>query len=267
MGFNLVAKSRLHKMKITKPTFTHLLLLIAIGIIVIGSWKGCGDKNTFQQALLKKEKQRKEVVDSIQSKFALFVDASNKQIQQLRDSNESLLAETTVLRYERDQAWVGLGKNKKLADDLIARIKSNQGKDSADCLELTEKYTEAAGQVVAYKIKSDQLIAKLDTTGRYKDEIIKVQKTIIDTAIATNKKTKANYDSLYASFMRIAPSASFSGGFTALGNKINPISGAGIAGLFTQKNGNSIGVNALMMRDANVYFQGTYVWRFSLRKK
>lgn len=253
-------------MTIPKPTFRDVLLMICIGIIIIWFWKGCRDKKTWEQAIIEKEAARKRSIDS---SFVIMnkVEAEARQkIQMWQDSAEANYAEATVVRYERDQSWAALARSKKETDKLIGKIKEMNGANSLDCLELADRYVDASGQVIFYKNKSDELVAKLDTAGKYKDEIIKEQKALTDKAIAVNMRSRAAYDSLYASFKRIGNHAKFSGGFTAMGNKTNPISGAGIGGLFTQRNGNSIAIDAFMMRNANIYFQGTYYWRFSLRK-
>lgn len=246
-------------------TFERLAMWLIVIVLAIWIFRSCGDKTTWQQKLADKEAQRKKEVDSVQDRFVEYQGYAFREISKWVDSSESLLAENVVLRYERDQAWVGLEKNKIAADKLIASIKGSDGKDSAACLELAEKYTYAAGQVVAYKNKSDLLIAKLDTAGSFKDKIINQQKKAIDNAIATNVYLNNQYNGLYESFGKLKPRNS-----VWFGVETTVMPGLILAGpqfAYQTKKGTqyqlSVGLDS---KDVNYYVRAGLTWKISFRK-
>lgn len=246
-------------------TFERLAMWLIIIVLAFWIFRSCGDKNTWQQKLADKEAQRKKEVDSVQKEFQYHYILAVNAIEKMKDSAEALLSEVEVLRYERNEAWKGLGVNKEEADKLIARIKNSQGKDTADCLELTEKYTAAAGQVVAYKNKSDLLIAKLDTAGSFKDKIIAQQKKSIDDAIATNVFINNQYQGLYESFGKLKPRNS-----VWFGVETTVMPGLILAGpqfAYQTKKGTqyqlSVGLDS---KDVNYYVRAGLIWKISFRK-
>lgn len=246
-------------------TFERLAMWLIIIVLAFWIFRSCGDKTTWQQKLADTEAQRKKDVDSVQQSFSTRYAMAVSAVQYWQDSAGALLAEVDVLRYERNEAWKSLGVNKEQADKLIARIKNSQGKDTADCLELTVKYTEAAGQVVAYKNKSDLLIAKLDTAGSFKDKIIAQQKKSIDDAIATNVFINNQYQGLYESFGKLKPRNS-----VWFGVETTVMPGLILAGpqfAYQTKKGTqyqlSVGLDS---KDVNYYVRAGLTWKISFRK-
>lgn len=246
-------------------TFERLALWLIILLLAIWILRSCGDRNTWQQKLADKEAQRKRDVDSVQGRFAAYHNSAMDAIQYWQDSAESLLAEVTVLRYERDQAWVGLEKNKIAADKLIANIKNSQGKDSADCLELANKYTEAAGQVIIYKNKSDNLIKRLDTAGSYKDKIITRLGSLVNEAVATQDYVKKQYDTLYQSFGKLKPRNSWWIGMDATVAPNVLMAGPQIS-FETKKGARYTLAGGLDSKNVRYYVRGELAWKISFRK-
>lgn len=246
-------------------TFERLAMWLIIIVLAVWLFRSCGSRTTWEQKLAEKEAQRKKEVDSIQDRFIKYQGYAFREINKWADSAERLLSEVDVLRYERNEAWKALGVNKEEADKLIARIINSQGKDSTDCLELTVKYTEAAGQVVAYKNKSDDLIKKLDTAGSFKDKIITQQKKSIEDAIATNVFINNQYQELYKSFGKLKPRNS-----VWFGVETTVMPGMILAGpqfAYQTKKGTQyqIGVG-LDSKDVNYYVRAGLVWKISFRK-
>lgn len=253
-------------MTIPKPTFRDLILLISLAVVVIVLWRGCGERKTWEQKVVEKEEARKKAVDSMQRALADTVEAKEAKVKYWQDSAEVNLADATVYRYERNEAWRGLERNKKESDRLIANIRNSQGKDTADCLELTEKYVDAAGQVVKYKTKSDQLVNKLDSARIYTDSALAEQKRLTQSALNTGHEVAKAYSSLHAQFDRLKPHASVWGGFETTFSPGAILAGPTVAFQTAKGTQYQLGLG-LDSKDVQYYVSGKILWKISFRKK
>lgn len=245
-----------------KDYFLVILLLAAL----IFLFRECGKRRTWEDKAIAEAEAGVKKVDSLQKVLADTVEAKEAKVRSWQDSAEVNLADATVFRYERDQAWKGLERNKKEADKLIANIRNSQGKDTADCLELTEKYVDAAGQVVKYKAKSDQLVNKLDSARIYTDSALSEQKRLTQSALNTGHEVAKAYSALHAQFDQLKPHASVWAGFETI---FSP--GALLAGptaAFQTKQGTQYQIAVgLDSRDVQYYIGGKILWKISFRKK
>jgi hypothetical protein len=245
-----------------KDYFLVLLLLVAIILL----FRECGKRTTWEEKAIAEAEAGQRKVDSLQKALADTVKAKEARVKYWQDSAEVNLADATVYRYERDEAWKGLERNKKDADKLIANIRNSQGKDTADCLELTEKYVDAAGQVVKYKAKSDQLVNKLDSARIYTDSALAEQKRLTQSALNTGHEVAKAYSSLHAQFDRIKPHASVWGGFETTVTPGSVLAGPTAA--FQTKRGMQYQLGAgLDSRDVQYYVSGKILWKISFKKK
>lgn len=253
-------------MTVPKPTFRDLILVIAIAVLVIVLWRGCGERKTWEQKVVEKEEARKESVDSANRALLQHrVESMNaiSQWQNIADANET---EATVLRYERDRSWEALAKSKKDADKLITKIRELNGADSLDCLELADRFVDASGQVVFYKNKSDELVAKLDTAGSYKDLIIKEERELKKHALEVGYETAQAYSALHASFERLSPHSSVWGGFETTVTPGAILAGPTVAFQTAKGTQYQLGLG-LDSKDVQYYVSGKILWKISFRKK
>lgn len=245
------------------PKFlTSIILIVVIALLS----KECGRSSGLEQKLADKEDQRQREQDSMQHAFDMEWEESVKREYAWYDSMEVYKAESEVLRYERDQSWAALGKSKKEADKLIGKIQELNGADSIACMELTYSYLKAADQVVFYKAKTDTLIRKLDTAGKYKDRLIANAVARADSAKAANDKTYIAYTILKSSFDRLRPHGSVwvGGDATVLPGMI--LAGSQFA--YQSKKGSQyILAFGLDSKDVQYYVRAGVLWKISFRRK
>lgn len=247
-------------------TFERLIWCICIIGFILLYFKECRRGATWQKKLADKENQRQKEVDSMQHAFDLEWSDSFKREYAWYDSMEAYKADAEVLRYERNESWAALGRTKQEADKLVKKIQELNGADSIACLELTHSYLKAADQVVFYKRKSDTLISKLDTTGKYKDKIIANAVARADSAKAANDKTYIAYTNLKSSFDRLSPHGSVWAGVDATVLPGMILAGSQFA--YQTKKGTQYNIGiGLDSKDVQYYVRAGILWKISFRRK
>lgn len=252
-------------MRIPQPSISvkdlfYWILLILLAVLL---FKQCTKKSPSQSLAIETEK--KKSIDSSQKVLVKITDSLTKVIAQRDDRADSILGESTVFEYERNQAWGALKDRDNMIKSLASKVLNENGKDSSDCIEIAKQSQVQSKQLEYQEEITGKLLDDLHLLAMIKDSIISDERRIKNAALKQGQETALAYSGLFTEFKKLQPrNQVFIGG----DGDINPMQ-AQVGGAigFLNKRGTFYIAKTGVTTKAQYYVGGTVLFLISLRKK
>jgi hypothetical protein len=252
-------------MTIRKPTinfkdFFYWILLITLAILL---FKQC-PKKPISIAVIN-ETEKKRLLDSSENVRAKQADSLTKIITQREDRADSILGESTVFEYERNQAWGVIKQRDDTIKSLASKVFIDNGSNAADCVELAIQSKFQSQKIREQEDLTVKLLDDLYLVAKIKDSTIFDERRIKDAALKQGLKTATAYSELFAKYKRLQPRASvwigpemqLSPSYQTVGGQI----------MYATKKGTGWQVGAGLTTDANYYLKVGLLFKISMRKQ